>query len=160
MKISIKQKTSIKSELDAVKNETFSEGDIKMLLIDIRESIREETLLREFADFVAHPNRDKGIFNKTLNARYIKLKLIDEQHKKLDSEQQKKIKTERQLSDFLLGGISINKVEKKLFEILFYDGLNDISDRLFEDHYRLTKTQVQKLVSDSYQLDVKSNSTN
>lgn len=155
MNISIKLKASIQSRLDKVKNETFAEDDIKLLLIDIRESIRAESLLREFADFIAHPTRHKGIFNKTLNTRYIKLKLIDEQHKKLDTELRNKFQTERQLSDFLLSGVDINKVEKNLFEILFINGLADISEKVFRDHYPLTKKQVQKLLKDSYQLDNK-----
>jgi len=66
MNISIKTKTSINSHLDKIKNDTFQEVDIKLLLIDIREHIREETLLRELADFIAHPSRTRGIFNKKL----------------------------------------------------------------------------------------------
>lgn len=153
MNISIKVKNSIIAQLDKIKNETFQEDDIKLLLIDIREIIREETLLRELADFIAHPTRNKGIFHKTLNTRYLKLKLIKEQIKKLDTNHQKKIKTERQLSDFVLNAININKVEKKLFEILFIDGLNDIDNKLFKDHYSISKKQVKKLISDNYQLE-------
>lgn len=154
MNISIKTKNSIQVQLEKIKNDTFQETDIKLLLIDIREYIREESLLREFADFIAHPSRDKGIFNKTLNTRYLKFKLIDEQLKKLNTEQQKEIKTERQLSNFLLNSINIERVEKKIFEILFIDGLNDIGDKLFDDNYPISKKKVKKLITDNYQLGV------
>ena len=153
MNISVKVKSSIQNKLEKIKNDSFNEDDIKLLLIDIREDIREESLLREFADFIAHPNRDKGIFNKTLNARYLKFKLLDEQKEKLTEEQQKQIKTERQFSDFMLGAINTEKVEKKIFEILFIDGLADIDDKLFNTHYPISKKQVRKLISDSYELD-------
>lgn len=155
MNISIKVKNSIIAQLDKIKKDTFQEEYIKELLRDIRPMIREESLLRELADFFSHPEgKDRGIFNKTLNTRYLKLKLIDEQRKKLDQSQQKKIKTERQLSDFLLNGISIDRVEKKLFEVLFIYGLNDITDKVFKEHYPIPKKQVKKLISDSYQLDI------
>lgn len=153
MNISIKTKNSIQAQLEKIKNDTFQETDIKMLLIDIREYIREESLLREFADFIAHSSRDKGIFNKMLNTRYLKFKLIDEQRRKLDIIKPKEIKTERQLSDFLLNAISIERVEKKIFEILFIDGLNDIGDKIFDDHYPISKKKVKKLIRDNYQLD-------
>jgi hypothetical protein len=153
MNISIKTKASIHAQLEKIRNDSFKEDDIKLLLIDIREDIREESLLREFADFIAHPKRDKGIFNKALNIRYLKFKLLDEQIEKLNEEQQKKIKTNRQYSDFMLSAINIEKVEKKIFEILFIDGLADIDDKLFTMHYPISKKKVKKLISDNYQLD-------
>lgn len=152
---SIKLKNSIHSRLEKIKNVSFTEDDIKLLLIDIRETIKEESLLREFADFIAHPTRNQGIFNKALNSRYLKLKLIDDQKDKLTIELQKDIKTERQLTDFLLSGIDITKVGRRLFEVLFKDGLNDISEKVFKKHYPLSKKQVLKLITDSYQLDTK-----
>lgn len=151
MNISIKTKTSINSHLEKIKNDTFQEVDIKLLLIDIRGHIREETLLRELADFIAHPSRTKGIFNKKLNSIYLKFKLIDEQLKKLDFDKQN-IKTERQYSDFILSAISIEKVDKKLFEVLFFDGLDDIDEKLFIKYYSMKKKQIKKLISDNYQL--------
>lgn len=153
MKISIKTKKSIHYHLEKIKDNTFQENDIKLLLIDIREYIYTETLLKELADFIAHPTRNRGIFNKTLNARYLKLKLIDEQRQRLTPEVLENIKTERQLSDFILSGITIERVEKKLFDILFIDGLEDIGDKLFQEHYPLSKKEVKKLILESYRLD-------
>ncbi len=64
MNISIKVKNSIIAQLDKIKNDTFQEEDIKELLRDTRPMIREESLLRELADFFSHPEgTDRGIFN-------------------------------------------------------------------------------------------------
>jgi hypothetical protein len=153
MNISVKVKNSIETVLKKIKADTFNENDIKLLLIDIRETIRNESLLRELADFVAHPSRDKGIFNRILNVRYLKIKLLDGQKDKLTEEVQKRIKTETELSAFFLGAINTRKIEKKIFEILLNDGFDDISDSLFREHYPITKKQAKKLIIDNYQLD-------
>lgn len=153
MNISIKTLSSIKAHLEKIKNDTFQENDIKILLIDIRENIRKESLLREFADFIAHPKRDKGIFNKILNVRYLKLKLINDQKEKLTDEVRKHLNTERQLSDFLLDSIDIQKIEKTIFEILFIDGLADLDEKIFREHYPINRKNVKKLISDNYHLD-------
>lgn len=153
MNISVKVKNSIIAQLDKVKHDTFQEEDIKELIRDIRPMLPKESLLRELADFFSHPEgKDRGIFNKALNSRYLKFKLMDEQRDKLDQDQVKGFKTERQHTDFLLNGINIERVEKKLFDILFKDGLNDLSEGLFKKNYPLSKKKVRKLISDSYQL--------
>lgn len=152
MKVNTKLKSSIQRRLEKIKSNQFNEDDVKLLLIEIRESISNESVLREFADFIAHPTRQKGIFNKSLNTRYLKLKLIEEQKNKLESEIGS-IQTERQLSDFLLDSIKNEKIEKKVFEILFLDGLDDIGDSLFNANFPKSKNQVRKLISENYELD-------
>lgn len=81
---SIKLRNSIIGKFDQVKNDSFDESTIKALLIDIREYIRSEAILRELADFIAHPRRDRGISHKLLNSRYAKLSLVKEQFKRIE----------------------------------------------------------------------------
>jgi hypothetical protein len=74
---------SLNRSLQKIAADQFDEYDIKMLLIDVREYLREETFLREVADFVAHPQRERGICHKAINARYAKMKMASEGTKKL-----------------------------------------------------------------------------
>ncbi len=150
---SVKIKSSIQSQLEKIKKDSFVEDDIKLLLINIRESLTTGSLLKELTNFIAHPTRDTGIFNKALNTRYLKYKLIKEQLSKYNVEQQRLTNTESELGDFLLSGIDLNKIDKNIFEILFLDGLSDISSKVFKEYYPLTKKQIDQLIRKSYTLD-------
>lgn len=150
---SIKLKNSIIDSFDKVTSDTFQESDIKTLLVDIREYIRDQTLLRELADFIAHPKRDKGICYKLLNARYAKLSLFKEQMKRIDKEggfEKLNIKTEWDYSAAVLSSISTDRIKSDLFKILFIDGIEDIEDKVLKKYYKVGKTEILKLLNDSY----------
>lgn len=157
MNESIKLKNSLTDIFEKVMSDTFQESDIKTLLIDIREYIRDQTLLREMADFIAHPKRDKGICHKLLNARYAKLSLFEEQIQRIDKKSgldKLKFKDEWEYSNAVLSSISVERIKSDIFKILFIDGLDDVEDHVIKKYFGVGKTEILKLLNTSYlQLD-------
>jgi hypothetical protein len=151
MSESIKLKNSIVDKFQRIELDTFDEDTIKGLLIDIREYIRGQAILREVADFIAHPRRDKGISHKLLNARYTKISLVDEQFKRLTAEDGwKDIKTEWGYSHAVLSSVNVDKIKSDLFKILFIDGIEDVSEHLLKKYYKMNRRTILKLLDDSY----------
>lgn len=149
--MSIKVKQALTSCLIKISNSEFDEDTIRTLLITSREYINKDGLIKELAHFIAHPTRDKGIFHKKVNNRYAKLKLIEEQVLKFQSpEFQSKIKTEEELSDFMLNAINSDKIESKLFNILYSDGLDDLSEEYLIKYTGFNKSEIKKLLQENY----------
>ena len=149
--MSIKVKQSLLRCFDKIEDDRFDEETIRTLLINSREYIKHSSLIKELAHFIAHPVRNQGMFHKKLNARYTKFKLVDEQVSSCElSEIQKKIKTEEELSDFMLGGITVEKIDSKLFEILYSDGLDDIPESHLKKYTGLNKGEIRKLFKQYY----------
>jgi len=150
---SIKLKNSILDTFEKVMSDTFQESDIKALLVDIREYIRDQTLLRELADFIAHPKRDKGICYKLLNARYAKLLLFEEQIQRIDREggiEKLNIKNEFDYSNAVLSSLSVDRIKSDLFKILFVDGIEDIEDKVLRKYYKVGKSEILRFLNNSY----------
>lgn len=109
--------------------------------------------MRELGDFIAHPKRDKGICYKLLNARYAKLSLFDEQINRIDKEgglEKLNIKTEWDYSNAVLSSLSPDRIKSDLFKILFIDGIEDIEDKVLKKYYKVGKTEILKLLNNSY----------
>lgn len=151
--MSIKVKQALTKCLTQIKNQTFDEDTIRTLLIVARDFIKEEGLVKELAHFIAHPVRDKGIFHKRVNNRYAKWKLVDEQFDKVKDNKDffKTIETESQLSDFMLGAVQLESIDAKLFEILYVDGINDISEKHLLTYTGMGKTKAIELLKSSYE---------
>jgi hypothetical protein len=150
-KMSIKTKQAITKCLNKVVDNSFDEETLRLLLIISREHIKYNGLIKELAHFVAHSDRNQGMFHKQVNNRYAKQKLIDSQMKAADAQElMGKIKTEEELSDFLLGGISIYKIESKLFRILYSDGLEDIPETHLLKYTNFNKVEVKELFDRHY----------
>lgn len=145
--MSEKVKQAITKSLKKIEDGTFDEDTIRTLLITSREYINKEGLIKELAHFIAHPKRDKGIFHKKINSSYAKFMLTSDQFEKLDL---KNIKTEEQLNDFMLGGVSVEKTEAKLFEILYFDGLDDFPEAHLKEHTGFTKDEARKYLKQFY----------
>ena len=62
----------------------FSEDDVKLFLIEIREELSTEKFLREICDFVAHPKRNRGICHSRVDSRYAKMKFNKEGAKNIE----------------------------------------------------------------------------
>lgn len=151
-----KNNLKLTTRISSLENGTFIEDDIKLLLIEIRERLKNETFLREICDFVAHSDRSKGICHKKVDVRYAKLKLFEENtQKKFTPEfvENNKTKPWSFFTDTMLDYIQASKIEKFLFELLIISGIDDIDNELFVKHYRLSKREVKKLVTDSYKLN-------
>ncbi|QXU50952.1 hypothetical protein KYG33_07875 [Chryseobacterium sp. D764] len=149
--MSIKIKQSLIKSLNKIKEQSFDEETIRTLLITAREFLKYEGLIKELAHFVAHTKRSQGIFHRKVNNRYTKMKLIEERIKNNEFQQiQSKIKTEDELSDFMLDGVGIDKVETKLFDILYRDGLEDIHEDHLIKYTGFNKRQAKKYLDDNY----------
>lgn len=144
--MSIKIKQALTESLTKIENKKFDEDTLRTLLITSREYLKYDGLVKELAHFIAHPKRDRGIFHKKVNSRYAKFKLIDEQFLKIQPE----IKTEEELSDFMLGGIEVEKIDSKLFNILYFDGLDDLPENHLKKYTGFTKKQAGKFLKENY----------
>jgi len=75
-RLSKKNLSSILSNLNCIKKNSFDEKEIKEILIDIRDSgfVNKNSLLKEICHFIAHPDRDKGLFFKEIEMYDFQLK--------------------------------------------------------------------------------------
>lgn len=149
--MSVKVKQAIINCLSKVENNTFDEDTIRTLLIVAREHFKTDGLIKELAHFIAHTERTQGIFHKKINSRYAKYKLVDEQVATVDiGELSKTIKTEDELSDFMLSGVSVEKIEAKLFNILYLDGLDDLPESHLVKYTDFKKHELKKILEQFY----------
>jgi len=149
--MSAKTKQAITRCLSKIENDTFDEDTIRTLLIVSREHIKGDGLIKELAHFIAHSDRDKGMFHRKVNCRYTKMKLMDEQISRPDfTEIAEKFKSESDYSDFLLSGVSVEKIESKLFKILYEDGLDDLPDEHIKMRTNMTKAEVSTYLKKFY----------
>jgi hypothetical protein len=148
--MSVKVKQGIKECLGQISDNTFNEGTIRTLLMLSRENI-PEGLIKELAHFMAHTERNKGMFYKKVNSRYTKYKLTSDQMAKVEINQLRQtVKTEDELSDFLLAGVSVDKIDAKLFEILYCDGLDDFPESHLIKYTGWKKAAVKNFLKYSY----------
>lgn len=153
--MSIKVKYAIIDCLDKIAAEEIDETIIRTLLVSSREYLKNEGLIKELAHFVAHPTRNKGLFHKSVNSRYAKLKQVYNQVKRIELlELSKREISEDELSDFLLDGVDIDRVPAKLFESLYHDGLEDLPEEHLLKYTGFTKAEAKEAFSTNY---VKSN---
>lgn len=149
--MSIKIKHAIENCLKSIEQKTFDENTIRTLLITSREYLKIDSLIRELAHFIAHPKRNQGIFHKKVNSRYTKFKLVQSHVLNFDLNYiREKISTEDELSDFMLGGIDVNKVEEQIFKILYKDGLEDIEEDHLLKYTGFTKNQAEEVLNSYY----------
>lgn len=149
--MSIKVKQALTQGLIKIENDEFDEDTIRTLLIVSREYLKYSGLIKELAHFIAHPTRDRGIFHKKVNCRYTKFKLVDEQFSKSNiSILQSTITNESELSDFLLGAISIEQIDAKLYDILYRDGLEDLPESHLIHHTGFNKKQAEIILNENY----------
>ena len=67
---------SIESRLSDIREDSFSQDTIKLLLIELRDYIAKESPLKEIAHFIAHPERDRGEILETVNYAYNRSRVL------------------------------------------------------------------------------------
>jgi hypothetical protein len=82
--MSVKIRQGIIKCLEKIKASTFDEDTVRLLLILSREHIRGDGLMRELAHFIAHNERNQGIFHRRVNSRYAKFKVVSDHVRKAD----------------------------------------------------------------------------
>lgn len=151
MKIKIYK--TIEDRIKKIENDSFNEDDIKLFLIEIRDFLNAEFFLREICDFIAHPKRNKGICHKRIDSRYGKLKFLKESSDKMHKDNffnKHKDKPWNFFSDEMLSYIHTEKIDKQLFEIIIKEGIEEIDDYLFKEHYHIDKNKVKDIINTSY----------
>lgn len=150
-----KQDLKIIERICEIEKGLFDEDDIKLLLIEIREKLKDETFLKEICHFIAHSDRDKGICHKKVDVRYAKLKFVDENTRKIltpDFIEKNRNKPERFFTDAMLNYIDSDKIEKTQFELLILSGIDDLENAHFLKYYKLNKKQIKRIISNAYRL--------
>ncbi|WP_299568490.1 hypothetical protein [uncultured Pedobacter sp.] len=149
--MSTKIRQSITKCLLKIANGSYDEETVRALLIIAREHIKPNGLIRELAHFIAHTDRDQGMFHKWVNNRYAKMKLVEDQLKNIaENLTDKNIATEDELSDFMLSGVDLHKIPTKLFNILYVDGLSEITEEHLQKYAGVTKVQFTKWMKEFY----------
>ena len=131
MDCSIKTKFSIQKNLESILKKEFTESNIKELLMDIREFISKNTILRDMADFMAHPTRDKGLCHSDIDLIHAKLKFtLPVNAEKLD----------------------IANIPEKLYNTLLKYGVEKIVDADFINAVGINKRKFQEVLKKNYKL--------
>lgn len=101
--------TKVKEKISKIQSNNFEIDDVEILLINIREFARQNgyDLLLEFCDFVAHPDRKKGIIYEQFDISYSKFKYMPT--KKGDQ-------------------LDYNCMNKVVFDLLFIKGVDQLED--------------------------------
>jgi hypothetical protein len=131
MDCSIKTKFSIQKNLDSILKREFTESNIKELLIDIREFIAGNAILREMADFIAHPTRDKGLCHSDIDLIYTKLKFTVPPN------------TEK---------FNVTKIPQNLFDTLLIKGVTKIDDGDLVESTGINKQKLQHIIKKNYKV--------
>lgn len=148
-----KRKTQIYTSLKKLENGSFEENDIRLLLIEIRDLLEAESFLWEICNFVAHPNRDKGICHNRVNSRHAKMQFIKDGTEKLKREGIIELNTDKDwgfFSDKILDYIQTPKIEKKLFDIIILEGIEEIDNERFLEFYKMSKSKIRDLIIKAY----------
>ncbi len=105
-----RNKIKVKEKLSKIQSNKFEIDDVEILLINVREFARQNCFgqLLEFCDFVAHPDRNKGIIYEEFDIFYSKFKYMP-------------TKNGDQLDYY--------NIDKNVFRLLFIIGI----DKLYED---------------------------
>lgn len=150
MKINQKLEKSIITQLKSIIDNNFDENTIKMLLIDIRDLSFKYNIIKEIAHFIAHPERDQGIFQNKINSRWYRTNFITNEFSKLDLS---KAEENMSFDEFLWlnrDKSEFEKIHKKIFMPVFQDGLNDFTDDFFHKSFGKSRKEIQNIISSSY----------
>ncbi len=143
----------LKHRLEKINSGSFDEDDIKLLLIEIRDYLQSESILREVCDFIAHPKRNRGICHKRIDSRYAKQIFAKRRTEELTNEKVFEANHDKPwsfFSDKILDYIKTDKIDKTLFDTIIKEGIEEINDELFQKHYGLGKNDVRSIVSRFY----------
>jgi hypothetical protein len=131
MECSIKTRFSIQKNLESILKKEFTESNIKELLMDIREFISNNSILRDMADFMAHPIRDKGLCQSDIDLFHTKLKFtIPKNAEKLD----------------------IVNIPEKLYNTLLKNGVEKINEVDLIKYAGINKRKFQEILKKNYKL--------
>lgn len=76
MNIQSKVTQLIKNRLTEIDKGNFSQDTVKLLLIELREYVPKKSAIRDISDFVAHPERDRGIILDSVNYAYNRSRVL------------------------------------------------------------------------------------
>jgi hypothetical protein len=150
LKLNQKIQSSISEHLSAISGGSFDENTVKLLLVDLREMVAHTSHLKEICHFIAHPERDKGLFHNKILSRYERINYIQDIFEKLDF---KAAKPGMQFEDLFFqqaGYEFYERIAKRYFEIVFIDGLDDFEDSFYNLVFNCSKDEIAKIISQSY----------
>ncbi|MBD0405475.1 hypothetical protein [Flammeovirga sp. EKP202] len=148
-----RQLNIISRRLKKIESNSFEEDDIRLFLIEIRDYLSSDSVLKEVAHFIAHPGRIRGICHSRINSRHAKMKFNKEAVDRLFQENVFENNLEKEFSFFsnkILSYIKTEKIGKQLFEVVIKEGIEEIPSNLFKEYYKLSKKQVRSLVNSNY----------
>jgi hypothetical protein len=116
-------KSQLTEKLTKYSKGEFSTEDIELTLVKIRDYADQHKfkLLLEFGNFVAHPDREKGVTYEEVDIVYSKFKYQETQA----GEQ-----------------LDYTNIDRVVFELLFDKGIRQISDNYLKQHFGKTAEQL------------------
>jgi hypothetical protein len=112
-------------KLNRILSGKFGIDDVEILLINIREFARKNSffLLLEFCDFVAHPDRNKGIIYDELDILYSKF---------------------RYMPTNAGDQIDYYNISKEVFTLLFQKSIDQMTEEFLQENLKMNSTQLKK----------------
>jgi hypothetical protein len=140
--LSSTHRRSIVNNIKKIDASTFTEIDIKTLLIDIRELVNPKSFTKELCHFIAHPGRDKGLCYEEINLRAITAK-------------QSVVETK-----IFRSSLDLITIKKDLYELLFIAGLRKWKSHQFPSggKNKSDESSTRDFISKLYTLNKKDNS--
>lgn len=149
-----KSKVSIRTHIAAILEDSYDEDTVKLLLIDIRDFATDLAHLREICHFVAHPERDQGSIHNRILSRFLRIRYMNETMERAMLEKDIHLPGPKEdFGDYVFRTIPLDHYmvfEKKYFELIVVEGLNDFYDSFFQRTFRSSRTSVSKLVEANY----------
>lgn len=128
-------KEKLTQKINNILDNKFIVDDIEILLLNIRDYARanQYNLLLEFGDFIAHPDREKGIVYEELDCQYSKFKYMETSNGE---------------------NLNYQEIPKDVYNLLFNKSIDLMSDFFLINELQMNATQLknyiqQKLVTRS-----------
>lgn len=140
-----KNKLKLSNRIKSLETGKFSEDDIELLLIQIRELLPIKSFLKEICNFIAHRERNIGICHQRIDSRYAKISNIDKRTEtvlKPEYIEEHKHKPWRFFSDQILDYFDFRSADKKIFELTILNGIDEIDGTYFKKFYGLNKNRL------------------
>jgi hypothetical protein len=123
-------KTQLQEKLIKYSKGEFNKEDLELTLVKIRDYADQHKfkLLLEFGNFVAHPDRDKGVTYEEVDIVYSKFK-----YQEIQAGEQ----------------LDYTNIERVVFELLFDKGIRQISDNYLKQHLGKSAEQLVNYIKTS-----------
>jgi hypothetical protein len=145
-----KVKQILTKHLNLVKEQSFEEEAILLLMIGARDFFDNKSIAYELANFLVHPKRKTGILHNNANIGLTKYVLIDDQAEQLTAKIRETIETNQDLSKFLLSRLNVENVDARLFDLIYIKGMDDMDEEILYQYTEMNRQAALQFLKQHY----------